>query len=214
MNTAIFLKVIFILGTLSLVEIWVKVLCECRRYMQNKQKYNLKLESKALRSRQRRHIMTLSHYSNILKFIDELRFTNLKVIWSVVFLMLHSSVTVKWNFSWDYQFTDRGDFRLPFWNSPVNSITVFHHWIHVMASCSHLLILWPKSKALRHSLSMCFPTSLKNFVRIIEVFIEHPSDLKTWAQIWSNGKQHNMIKFLNSPHKEASRFCPRPGANM
>jgi len=78
---------------------------------------------------------------------------------------------------------------------------IFRKWVCVMAVRLQPLIMWPEREDLRRSLPMSFRTFFKKCVSIIdcfEVFMERPSDLKARAQTWSNYKQHNTVKFLNS----------------
>jgi len=73
----------------------------------------------------------------------------------------------------------------------------FHKVLDVMhVKLSHL-IKWPERETLCETLSSCFRRFFKQWCVIIdcsEVLIERPSDLRTRAQVWSNYKNHSIIK--------------------
>lgn len=63
------------------------------------------------------------------------------------------------------------------------------------------LLFWPDGEVVRKTSPMCFKSSYRNCVSIIdcfEIFCERPSDLKARAQTYSQYKHHNTVKYLIS----------------
>ena len=60
-------------------------------------------------------------------------------------------------------------------------------------------IKWPEREDFRHTFPKCFQSSFKKTTVIIdcfEVFIDRPSNLLAWVQIFSSYKHHNTVKVL------------------
>ena len=76
--------------------------------------------------------------------------------------------------------------------------TILRRWLPKLSNSMKNLIVWPSRECLRANLPKCFQ-SFKNCCCIIdctEIFIERPFNLNARAQMYSNYKSHNTIKFL------------------
>ena len=75
----------------------------------------------------------------------------------------------------------------------------FHRILNVTYAKTGFLIHWPERDVLWMTMPMSFRKFFRNCCVIIdcsEIFIEHPTDLKARAQVWSNYKHHSTVKFL------------------
>ena len=75
----------------------------------------------------------------------------------------------------------------------------FNRWINVLYTCLSCLITWPERDELMKTMPMEFRKHFRKCVVIIdcfEIFIERPTSQTPRAQMWSNYKHHNTVKFL------------------
>ena len=74
----------------------------------------------------------------------------------------------------------------------------FEKWIKPLSVLLKSLIVWPDREAVRKKLSSSF-SSFKNFLCTIdctEIFTERPQNQLARAQVYSNYKSHNIVKYL------------------
>ena len=80
--------------------------------------------------------------------------------------------------------------------------TILTTRLPILADAAKTFIVWPTRDAIMANMPNCFRTSSKDIrrTRVIvdcfEVFTERPKSLVPRAQLWSNYKSHNTIKFL------------------
>ena len=75
---------------------------------------------------------------------------------------------------------------------------IFRKWIKALSVLLKNLIVWPETEAVRKNLPSSF-SSFKNCVCIIDctkIFIEQPQHQLARAQVHSNYKCHNTVKYL------------------
>lgn len=76
---------------------------------------------------------------------------------------------------------------------------IVQSWVPAMALVLKPLIKWPSKGAIRKNMPKIFKCNLKRcrcIINCTEVLIARPSNLNSRAQIWSNYKHTNTIKYL------------------
>ena len=84
--------------------------------------------------------------------------------------------------------------------SVATACRVFEKWLYAMYICLDSLIFWPDRETLYKTMPNEFKEAFGKNVAVIincsEVFIDKPTALDTRAQIWSNYKHQNRVKFV------------------
>ena len=75
----------------------------------------------------------------------------------------------------------------------------FNRWLDILYNKLSVFVSWPEREVLLKMMPMEFCKKFRKCVIIIdcfEIFIERPTSLTARAQMWSNYKKHNTVKYL------------------